>query len=143
MKKGILITCLSILLLSGCGSSGKGTKAIKECQETENYACVTKEKNDLLPSTIVHDNTKTMVVGQDIKTGSTIIFKNNEKNKEDVDIRISIQNIDDVWDYVVLFNEKDVEIPANGEFKYELPKEAIGKYININVDGGEVELEVI
>lgn len=52
MKKGILITCLCVLLLSGCGSSSKGVKAIKECKQTDNYTCVTKEVYDMLPSSV-------------------------------------------------------------------------------------------
>ena len=39
MKKGFLITCLSVLLLSGYGS-GKNAKAIKGCKQTDNFTCV-------------------------------------------------------------------------------------------------------
>ena len=143
MKKGILITCLSVLLLSGCGSSGKGTKAIKECKQTDNYTCVTKEVNDMLPSSAEHDGVS-MFAGSQIKTGKQVIFKNNGTSNGTYDLSMYIYDKDNWLSTVNFMEEDDVKINKNSEYVYDLPEEAVGKYFLINVaeHSGSPELTI-
>ncbi len=145
MKKGILITCLCILLLSGCGSSGKDAKAIKECQETE-YACITKEQNEMLPNTVEHEGLS-VDLGRNVKTGKTIIFKNETEYDGLYDFEFIVRDPENFTKYAVFHKVSDVEIKSGQKWEYDLPSNVVGKYITVNEDrdGGDpnLTLEVV
>ena len=145
MKKGILITCLCVLLLSGCGSSSKDAKAIKECTKMEELECVTKEQNDLLPNTVKSEST--IYVGGDVKTGKTIKFINNDNKDGTYDISLGTYSKDNLFNGFPVDSFDDLKIKSKDEFVVDLPKDAIGKNIIINVDNHsgapELTIEVI